>query len=100
MSEIQYTDAERRWLRGRWQLLQRAQEKADKASAAWNAQNDAFKVWFIRMGISDPVQQEKVKGVNLELKGQLSTWDFHQRDANRYASEIQTFKMMKEMGAL
>lgn len=98
MSSI--TPIQRGWLRTRWLLLQRAQTKADAASAAWTKQNDALNVWLAQMNITDPNQIDKTKGPNLELKGQMATWDFHRRDADRYATEILAFEAMKRMDAL
>lgn len=97
---MKVTDQERSWLRSRWALLKRAQQKADLASTKWNEMNDALTVWFLRKGIRDPNQIAKIKAPNLELKDQFAAWDFHQRDANRYSSEILAFKAMKDMEAL
>lgn len=92
---------EQRWyLRERWDLLRAAQKKADEASYKWNVLNDKLNDYMDRKGEKDIVQRDKIKGQNLTLKGHLATWDFHRRDADRFATEILAFKAMKEMGAL
>lgn len=97
---MKISEEERWYLQARWGLLRAAQEKADDASRRWNVLNEKITIWLAKMKIDDVVQKDKVKNQNLTLKGHLSTWDFHQRDANRYAQEILAFEAMKRMEAL
>lgn len=93
-------DIDRRWLMKKWKLVREAQQNADEASREWNRMNDAFKARCEGSGITDAVDIAYRKQINLELKEHMSKWDWWSREAQRHMQDIQTFKTMKDLGAL
>jgi hypothetical protein len=69
-------------------LMRQANAKARDASNEWEKQNTALNDWLDDHRITDPVQREKIKRINLGLAGAEATWSHWEREAKRYQGTI------------
>lgn len=89
---------ERRWISLKWREIRNAQQLADRANRRWKELNDAVNSYLDRMGINDPVQRMRHKEVNIALKDELATGNWHSRNAERHIADVQLFLKLRELG--
>lgn len=100
MSRLKLAEADRKWLRLKWARIRASQQRADRAGTEWTRLNDALNEMLDRSGEYDIVQRDKVKGMNLTLKGHLSTHKWHAEESQRHIDDVNLFLRMKELEVL
>lgn len=97
---LQLTEEEQRWVKLKWNQIRTAQRTADKANSDWRGMNISLDSYLKQKGVTDPLQQAKIKGENLALKDALEAGRWHSGNAQRHIDDLMCFLKMKELGLL
>lgn len=86
---LEFTPDQQEYVYQQWVLLRQANRKAAYYSREWNSINDGINVWMEERGITDIVQQARIKEQSLPLQGAMQAWSFWEREAKRILGAMQ-----------